>query len=250
MSIEVITVATHSEGRYDKLINNDYGVKVTTLGWNQKWTGYQMKIELVYDYIKHLPDDKIVVFIDGFDSSIGGSIDEIKKRFESLNTPVLVSSEPSYMYNRLVFPSCGKNRMINAGMWMGYVKYLKMILNDIVNSKCNDDQVNFNKLCNKYDFMTLDNSELIFKNINFTLDFNTEVGKSNSILFQQPGSLTTNRYYRAIFEYGQFIYPQLLIVYAILMFICCKFNKPFCAFGVTLTSIMYAFNMEKSCINT
>ena len=36
----------------------------------QKWTGYKMKSQLVYDYIKNMDDNKIIIFLDGFDSVI------------------------------------------------------------------------------------------------------------------------------------------------------------------------------------
>ena len=59
---EIITVATHKQGKFDELINNKFQEKVTVLGMGKKWTGFNMKYELVYDYIKNMHDDKIIIF--------------------------------------------------------------------------------------------------------------------------------------------------------------------------------------------
>ena len=52
----------------------------------------------------------------------------------------------------------------NAGMYMGYVKNLKIVLKESIQMKCVDDQVNLNTLCKKYNFIKVDDKELIFKN--------------------------------------------------------------------------------------
>ena len=65
MSYEIITVATHKEGKFDELINNKYE-KITVLGMGEKWRGLKMKFELIYDYIKNMDDNKIIIFLDGF----------------------------------------------------------------------------------------------------------------------------------------------------------------------------------------
>ena len=39
MNSEVIAVATHEEGLFKELINNNFNIKVKVLGFGEKWTG-------------------------------------------------------------------------------------------------------------------------------------------------------------------------------------------------------------------
>ena len=68
--MKVITYATHSEGSFEELTHNKFGVEVTVLGMDPKWNGFMDKIEGVLKYLQTLPDDELVVFVDGFDSYI------------------------------------------------------------------------------------------------------------------------------------------------------------------------------------
>ena len=51
MNAEVVTVATHEEGLLKQLVHNNFNIKVKVLGFGKKWTGFQMKFELIYNYI-------------------------------------------------------------------------------------------------------------------------------------------------------------------------------------------------------
>ena len=37
MSFEIVTYANKSEGMFEKLLNNEFGVSIKVLGWNKKW---------------------------------------------------------------------------------------------------------------------------------------------------------------------------------------------------------------------
>lgn len=216
MKIQVITVATHVEGTFNNIVNNNHGIKVKVLGMNQKWTGFRMKNQLTYNYIKDLDDQDIIIFIDGFDSMINGTLNDAIIRFKKFNTRVLISQENKdfiYPIKKYVFSTCKNNIVANSGLYMGYVKELKILLSDALTSSCNDDQVTINTLCKKYDFIMLDENNEIFKNISIINDENND-----AIFCQTPGKITFNRIYRGIFEYGQFIINYILIA-SILLFI-------------------------------
>ena len=57
---QIITVATHSKGTFKELINNPYK-NIKVLGFGQKWTGFNMKFELIYQYIKNMDNNKIII---------------------------------------------------------------------------------------------------------------------------------------------------------------------------------------------
>jgi len=128
------------------------------------------------------------------------------------------------------------------GMYMGYVKYLKIILKEILSKKCKDDQVILNKLCKKYDFIEIDVKNEIF--------LNTHDKKSNqkAIFLSTPATLTFKRLSRVPFEYGQFVWPYILLLYVILVYLFYKRNK---IKHVVLLTILFGFyyrKMEKSCL--
>ena len=253
MNSEVITVATHEEGLLKELINNNFNIKVRVLGFGEKWTGFKMKFELVYDYIKDLPENKIIIFLDGFDSTIKGTAEEAAKRFIQLNSKILYSKDvdlPFFGLERFIWPRCKGNIIVNSGMYMGYVKYLKLILKEVLNDKCKDDQVAVNRLCKKFDFIDIDEKELIFKNIYNTRKLDNEIYKSNALFFSQPGQLSSKRIFRAFFEYGQFFLPFLFIIYFLIIYILLKIEYIFTIPIISLLFAVYLWKIDKSCFST
>ena len=67
--MNIITVATHDEAylnAYKKSCkNNNLDLKI--LGWDKRWEGLVWKFNLMKEYIKDLPDNKIVIFTDAYD---------------------------------------------------------------------------------------------------------------------------------------------------------------------------------------
>ena len=251
MNAEVVTVATHEDGLLKQLIHNNFNIKVKVLGFGKKWTGFQMKTELVYEYIKNLPDDKIIIYLDGFDSTINGSLDTAVRRFVNKKSKVLYSKElDSSMYGieRIVFPSCKDNTSVSCGMYMGYVKYLKMLLKEVLTKKCHDDQVVVNRLCKKFDFIEIDENEEIFKNIYNTRNFKDEISKTNALFYSQPGGINYTRAWRAIFEYGQYFIPYIMISYIVAVYFLYKSKKLYYILLLSVLLILYYIKMDKSCI--
>jgi len=252
MNSEVITVATHKEGLFDKLINNKFNVKITVLGMGEKWTGFDMKFKLIYNYIKNLPDDKIIIFVDGFDSLVNGKLEDAIKTFKENNFKCLFSHDVNKKLSKIenkflkkIFGTCKNGNIANSGLYMGYVKYLKIILNEALKNKCKDDQVVLNKnVCKKYDFIDIDINNLIFENV---LDINN-IQNVKAIFISQPGIPSLNRWYRGIFEYGQFLIDYILIVYISIFIICIIYKLYKSIFIITLILLLYFNEMDKSCL--
>ena len=251
MNSEVITVATHEDGILKELINNKFNIKIKVLGFGKKWTGFKMKFELIYDYVKNLPDNKIIIFIDGFDSKINDNLDKAINRFLKKKYKVLFSKHTDNALlglEKLVFPTCRNNVILNSGMFMGYVKYIKILIADLITKKCNDDQIILNNSCKKYEFISIDYNESIFKNIYNTRNFDDEMKKSNAIFFSQPGSLNLNRIKRAITEYGQFFIPYILILYIIIIYLLYTSNRIYHIILSSIMLIIFFIIIDKSCI--
>ena len=258
--MKVVTYANKSNGLFDKLLNNKHGVHVEVLGWGTKWNGFQDKIRGVLTFLKTQPDDEIVIFVDGFDSIIKDDLSSVKQKFEQYDCKVLFSMDTTpqnillkpfgYLMQRTIFQNCNRNVRANTGMYIGYTKYLKMVLHDILNSKCKDDQVVGNKLCKKYDFIKVDTHNKIFKNY-LNIPLNNQMSKeflqNDAIFVSFPGTLSLSRASRQIPEYLQFFYKYIVILHLILIAV---FFKKYLYFGVSLfiISLYYFIFCDRSCV--
>ena len=245
---EIVTVATHSFGKFNELINNPYK-KIKVLGMGQKWTGYKMKSQLVYDYIKNMDDNKIIIFLDGFDSEINDNPDKSIQIFKSNNYKLLFSKmmvENNYIYDNLwneIYPYCFNKTISNCGMYIGYVKYLKIFYENSLKSKCKDDQRVTNLLCKDLNFINVDSENKIFENKNIE---DKDI-KSNAIFISYPGTFSFFRISRAFLEYGQFFLKYILILY-ILLFLFLFYIKYYKSLLiVSILLIFYLFNIDYSC---
>lgn len=182
---EVVTYATHSQGMFDELVKDN---KVKVLGWGKKWNGFVDKYKGIYDYIKDKPDDMIIIFVDGFDTKINrdpqGAVELFKKRGYKL----LFSRDTIDDKLNIVFGTCKDGITINTGLYMGYVKYLKLFLESMLKESCKDDQVIANNNCKNFEFIDIDKENDFFYNVNQM----TITEKQDVYFLQYPGG-TNNR---------------------------------------------------------
>lgn len=215
--MKVVTYATHSYGTFEEIINNPHGVKVDVLGMDSKWLGFMDKIKGVYQYCQKLSDDEIVVFIDGFDSTIIKSLDGLEKVFNTLNCGVLLSNNPKILgkyINNKIFGTCKNGITANSGLYMGTVYYLKIFLKATLEEEYEDDQTNFNSVCSQFDWVKVDEDNLIFYNKELNDDPNWV---PDGVYFKSaPGSPSIQRYVRSIYEYGYFFKLEILVLILIL----------------------------------
>ena len=256
--VQIVTFATHEEGELRSLVHNSYNIPVKLLGFGEKWSGFKMKFEYVYHYIEKLPEDTIVIFLDGFDSEIKGSVDDAVSIFKKNNYKVLFSVEK---YSNLlgieylIFSRCNSNQYFaNSGLYMGYVKYLKPILKKSIESPCKDDQYILNNLCHEFKYISLDEKEEIFQNLKY---FIYSVGKQKhgkAIFVSHPGTPTLKRIYRCFIEYPQFVLPYILVFYLVLCFFLFQIKKKIHKYAslllLTLFIIIWLANADYSCYSS
>jgi len=246
MSVEVVTYANKSVGMFEELVNNDHNVKVKVLGMGNKWNGFLDKYKGVLEYMETKKDDDIIVFLDGFDTKINKDISNVKSLFESYECKVLISKNPD-IFDRYfniygAMPKCDNKHIGNVGMYMGYVKHLTILLKESLKPKCQDDQYNLNALCKKYDFIKIDDKELIFKNFS-PLDKKESV---NSIFISYPGSITLERISRQPKEYIQFFYIHVLLINITLLALFPK-KQNYLLSSLLFFTTFYVFYADKSC---
>ena len=52
MPAHVVTYATHAQGLFDALVQNELGVEVEVLGWGVPWTGFWDKFKGVHAFAR------------------------------------------------------------------------------------------------------------------------------------------------------------------------------------------------------
>jgi len=240
MSLEIVTYANKSQGMFEDLVNNEFGVPIKVLGWGTKWNGFSDKSKGLVEHLKTKQDDDIVVFIDGFDSKVNRDPIDIVKLFKQYDCKVLFSKANNP--GDFILGTCTNDLSANGGMYMGYVKELRQVLEEELDVQCQDDQLNFNNLCKKHNFIKVDDRQIIFENMN-------QIGvdkDSIAIFVSYPGKISFDRISRGFFEYTQFVYIYVLCLLIVGMGIFPKYSKILFTIVIALV-IFYALFADKSC---
>jgi len=136
-----------SANHHDWYLNN-LGNGVNWEGGTMEGQGGGHKINLVKEYIKNLDDSEVIVFLDGYDTFLSDSIDEILYRYKEWNQEIVFSSERICWPDELIAPelkalNTNQNtpfQYLNSGMYIGKVGRLKeLFAEDIKNDE--DDQL-------------------------------------------------------------------------------------------------------------
>lgn len=242
---EIITYANKSHGMFEELINNTYNVPITVLGMGTKWNGFSDKYKGVLEHLKTKQDGDIIIFVDGFDTKINQDPNDVVNIFKQYNCKVLISKDPEIVgsfLTRRIFGSCKGKNVGNSGLYMGYVKYLKVLIGDALSSKCKDDQVNLNRLCGIHEFIKIDESERIFQN----LSPSRSNEDSTALFVSYPGTIGAERYTRAAYEYYQFFFKYIIALLLILLYFLPKYKKHI--FGIQLFCFVLFLLSDRSCL--
>jgi len=240
MSVEIVTYANKSQGMFEGLVNNKFGVPIRVLGWGTKWNGFSDKSKGLVEHLKTKRDDDIVVFIDGFDSKVNRNPIDIVKLFKQYNCKVLFSKANNP--GDFILGTCTNGLSANAGMYMGYVKELRQVLEEELAIHCQDDQLNLNTLCKNYNFINIDDKQILFENMN-------QIGvdkDSDAIFVSYPGKISFDRISRGFVEYTQFIYIYILCLLIIGMGIFPNYSNVFLSLLIGLV-LFYILLADKSC---
>jgi hypothetical protein len=142
IKLHIVTVATHDEGYFKYLQQSckKHGSKLKVLGFGEKWQGYNWRIKLMIDYLKTIKSNDIVCFVDGYDVICTRNLLELKEEFinfTNLNPQynIIISMyTPSNIIEKyFVNLQFGliNNECLVAGLYIGYVKNLYEMLNNI-----------------------------------------------------------------------------------------------------------------------
>jgi len=233
---QVITYATHDQGMYQDLINNEFGIPIKTLGFGTKWKGFTDKVKGFVKYLNTCEPDTIVIFIDGFDSAIVKPLDVVIQRFLDYDTEILLSQDNCISYLKpltiKIFGTCQNNITVNSGLIMGYVRSLKKLYTYLdKKNESTDDQRNLNSACKYFkNMIKIDMNKTVFTNLKPTEIERITKNFTNldTCFVQLPGEISYDRVIRrGTKEYYPFIKKEvewivslcLIIIFAIVAII-------------------------------
>lgn len=147
--IHIATVATESQYYFPYLVEScrRHGKELKVIGYGEKWQGFNWRFRLMIDYLKSLPENDIVCFVDGYDVICCRDLNEMSHVFLDIKektgckmitgTEIVKTFSAGY-FGYIYFGRC-RNEAINAGTYIGIVKDLLEILPDIYNLDDRDD---------------------------------------------------------------------------------------------------------------
>jgi hypothetical protein len=211
--LHIVTVATESKYYFPYLIESckRNSKELEVLGYGEKWEGFNWRYVKMMEYLKTLPKDDIVCFVDGYDVICCRDLNEIIPEFlkikEKTGCKMIVANDKGdpiqINLGKLFFGEC-KNNSINAGTYIGYVSDILEIIEKIYNLNPKndaDDQVLMTKYCqqNEKDIFIDSNNELFLPLLYTLRDINNyiEINEENHILTynsNQPFFIHANGY--------------------------------------------------------
>jgi len=134
-----------------------HNITLNILGWDIPWKGPSQKLIASYKALQPLPDDCVILFVDGYDVLFADTEENILSKFLSMKKPLIFGAERDCDHqdkfnegiSTNVSSNASSNELIpsgnlNSGTWIGYNKYVKdflaKILNQIGMNKKRDDQ--------------------------------------------------------------------------------------------------------------
>lgn len=138
-SLHVCTVASHQTTTLAQLERSctHYGIDLKVIGIGLPYKGNGQKLTHLYSYIKDLPEEDIVLFVDAYDCLILASADTIVDKFLQKDIPCVISAEACfcpkshlYLIDRFQ-PSPTRFQYLNSGSIIGYAGYIKKLIEAI-----------------------------------------------------------------------------------------------------------------------
>jgi GR25 family glycosyltransferase involved in LPS biosynthesis len=227
-NVHTITVGTDrkkSTTLYDTAL--EYGIYPKNLGTNVEWKGTDMsgpgggmKLNLVKNFIKDLPDNDLVLFTDAYDVFYADDLETITNRFLGFNTKCLFAAEADCWPDQQLassFPrSETKYRYLNSGLFMAQVSELKRLLAEDIRDD-EDDQLFIQKkfLSGEYD-MKMDYESYIFQCHDWKVQkrgkqlYNPETGCFSCLYHGNGGADAKQKFLQLSKEFNK-SYPTLFI---------------------------------------
>lgn len=172
--MKICTYATHNERYFPILLEScrRHNIELVNIGEGKVWNGFKGRAVELLKYCNTLDSNEIVCCIDGFDTIVLTSYDEIETKFRKMNKEIVFSKggNASGFLNKYIqqkmFQKCAQDLRANAGMLIAYVRSLKRYLKDYIRSDEHDDQIFLSKNCGITEIVHVDINNDLFYNFN------------------------------------------------------------------------------------
>lgn len=230
----LITYATHDE-RYFKFLKNRVH---KVLGFGKPWNGFHDKVKAVVEFCESVEPDDIVCFIDGFDSMILGTDQEILAAYKALGQDLVFSLEKTMNYTLLTkysmsknFGECIENRL-NSGLYIGNAQSIAEFWTDMKPGQ--DDQ---RYACVKNPFVDRDNRlfynfSKLDKDVTRDADGFIYKGQKKVLIIGMPGNenirsdvVVKHKYMRILKAYAKNYVPEILLVCVLIYVLYTRWTK-------------------------
>ncbi len=194
--MHIVTVATESKYYFPYLKEScrQHGKELDVLGWGEKWEGFNWRYVKMIEYLKTTPANDIVCFMDGYDVLCVRNLDEMEEVFKTIQKrtkcKIIVSEDVTILLSfiaQLYFGNC-QDTKLNAGLYMGYVEDVLMIIEKIYNLNPKndaDDQVLMTKYCNMNNDIYIDKDKELFLSIGDSLNnIDKHFDYDNGVVYQ------------------------------------------------------------------
>lgn len=181
--IKYYTVATKQHDGLDrlKLSAEYYGIDLNVIGLDSSWTdgdvgrlehpGGGQKINILKQELQNLNDDDVVLFVDGYDVVFLTGTEEIEEKWDQFtqdpSVKVIFGSEKAIWPDPSIadqFPiTDSEYRFLNSGNFIGRVKDLKKITEELIPDSGDDQLYYQHKFLSKQFGITLDYKAEIFQ---------------------------------------------------------------------------------------
>lgn len=156
--LRVATVATHPKYYFHYLEKTcaRWQVKLEVLGMGEKWEGYVWKFTKILEFLRSVPPEDIVCFVDGYDVIATRDLNELVPKFleikEREKCDMIIAKDyavpfPLDKILHVYFGTCNGIR-INSGTYIGYSADLLCILENAL--KIFPDEKDDQKLLTDY----------------------------------------------------------------------------------------------------
>ena len=102
-------------------------------GIGVKWIDFSNKLENFHKFLEDVDDNKIVMSLDAYDVIIFDNAENIKKKFEEFDKPLVFSAEKFCWPDANIWEKYKNQdeifKFVNAGTYMGYAWRIKEMLN-------------------------------------------------------------------------------------------------------------------------
>ena len=141
--LRVITFSDKDLGSENKLLQsckkND--LELIVLTYHKQWASNAIKIQLLFDYLKTVEAEQLLLITDAFDVLINASEDDILKAFSTFEKDIIFGAEANFYFRnhrikknyQAKYPvSETIYKYLNSGTFMGKAVHLQMLLDDII----------------------------------------------------------------------------------------------------------------------